>query len=112
LFINPDEKALELAKKTGAQIVELHTGMYADAEEEEKRLSELTRLENTARFAKDLGFIVHAGHGLNYENIGPVAAIPEIEEFSIGHSIVSRAIFVGLKEAVKEMKELILRARS
>lgn len=112
LFINPDEKALELAKKTGAQIVELHTGMYADAEEEEKRLSELTRLENAARFAKDLGFIVHAGHGLNYENIGPVAAIPEIEEFSIGHSIVSRAIFVGLKEAVKEMKELILRARS
>jgi pyridoxine 5-phosphate synthase len=112
LFINPDEKALELAKKTGAQIVELHTGMYAEAEEEEKRLSELTRLENAARFAKDLGFIVHAGHGLNYENIGPVAAIPEIEEFSIGHSIVSRAIFVGLKEAVKEMKELILRARS
>jgi pyridoxine 5-phosphate synthase len=77
-----------------------------------KRLSELTRLENAARFAKDLGFIVHAGHGLNYENIGPVAAIPEIEEFSIGHSIVSRAIFVGLKEAVREMKELILRARS
>ncbi len=112
LFMNPDEKALELAKKTGAQIVELHTGMYAEAEEEEKRLSELVRLENAARFAKDLGFIVHAGHGLNYENIGPVAAIPEIEEFSIGHSIVSRAIFVGFKEAVKEMKELILRARA
>jgi len=112
LFMNPDEKALELAKKTGAQIVELHTGMYAEAEEEEKRLSELVRLENAARFAKDLGFIVHAGHGLNYENIGPVAAIPEIEEFSIGHSIVSKAIFVGFKEAVKEMKELILRARA
>lgn len=112
LFINPDEKTLELAKKTGAQIVELHTGMYADAEEEEKKLEELTRLENAAKFAKDLGFVVHAGHGLNYENIGPVAAIPEIEEFSIGHSIVSRAIFVGIKEAVKEMKELIIRARS
>ncbi len=112
LFINPDEKTLELANKTGAQIVELHTGMYADAEEEEKKLEELTRLENAAKFAKDLGFVVHAGHGLNYENIGPVAAIPEIEEFSIGHSIVSRAIFVGIKEAVKEMKELIIRARS
>ncbi len=112
LFLNPEEKTLELAKKTLAQIVELHTGRYAEAEEDEKRMEELTRLENAARFARDLGFIVHAGHGLNYENIGPVAAIPEIEEFSIGHSIISRALFVGLKEAVKEMKELILRARA
>ena len=111
LFVNPDEKTLELAKKTGAQIVELHTGMYADAEEEERRLQELERLERASHLAKELGFIVHAGHGLNYENIGPVAAIPEIEEFSIGHSIVSRAIMVGMKEAVREMKELILRAR-
>uniref|UniRef100_A0A832LW97 Multifunctional fusion protein n=1 Tax=Caldimicrobium thiodismutans TaxID=1653476 RepID=A0A832LW97_9BACT len=111
LFLNPDEKTLELAKKTGAQIVELHTGMYAEAVEEEKRLEELARLERGAHLAKDLGFIVHAGHGLNYENIGPVAAIPEIEEFSIGHAIVGRAIMVGMKEAVREMKELILRAR-
>ncbi len=111
LFVNPDEKTLELAKKTGAQIVELHTGMYADAEEEEKKWQEFERLERAAHLAKELGFIVHAGHGLNYENIGPVAAIPEIEEFSIGHSIVSRAIMIGMKEAVKEMKELILRAR-
>jgi len=111
LFLNLDERALELAKKTGAQIVELHTGLYAEAEDEELRLKELERLERAAHFAKDLGFIVHAGHGLNYENIGPVAAIPEIEEFSIGHSIVARAIMVGMKEAVREMKELILRAR-
>lgn len=111
LFLNPEEKTLELAKKTGAQIVELHTGMYAEAVEEEKRLEELARLERGAHLAKDLGFIVHAGHGLNYENIGPVAAIPEIEEFSIGHAIVGRAIMVGMKEAVREMKELILRAR-
>lgn len=111
LFLNPEEKTLELAKKTGAQIVELHTGMYAEAVGEEKRLEELARLERGAHLAKDLGFIVHAGHGLNYENIGPVAAIPEIEEFSIGHSIVGRAIMVGMKEAVREMKELILRAR-
>jgi pyridoxine 5-phosphate synthase len=75
-------------------------------------MAEFERLERAAHLAKELGFIVHAGHGLNYENIGPVAAIPEIEEFSIGHSIVSRAIMVGIKEAVREMKELILRARS
>lgn len=111
LFINPDEKVIKLAKKTGAQIVEIHTGMYAEAENEEQREKELERIDTAARLAKDLGFIVHAGHGLNYENIGPVAAIPVIEEFSIGHSIVSRAILVGMKEAVKEMKELILRAR-
>ncbi len=111
LFLNPELKDLELAKKTGAQIVELHTGMYAEAKTEEERLKELERLERAAHKAKELGFIVHAGHGLNYDNIGPVAAIPEIEEFSIGHSIVGRAIMVGMKEAVREMKELILRAR-
>jgi pyridoxine 5-phosphate synthase len=112
LFLNPDEKTIKLAKKTGAQIIEIHTGIYADAETEEEREKEFNKIEIAARLAKDLGFIVHAGHGLNYENIGPVAAIPQIEEFSIGHSIVSRAIFVGMKEAVKEMKELIIRARS
>lgn len=111
LFLNPDPKAIELGKKTGAQIVELHTGSYADAKGEEDRLKELERIEIAAHLAKDLGFIVHAGHGLNYENIGPISAIPEIEEFSIGHSIIGRAIMVGMKEAVREMKELILRAR-
>ncbi|MCS7198783.1 MAG: pyridoxine 5'-phosphate synthase [Caldimicrobium sp.] len=112
LFLNPEEKVLELAKKTGAQVVELHTGAYAEAKSEERRMEELNRLERAAYMAKDLGFIVHAGHGLNYENIGPVASIPQIEEFSIGHSIVARAIMVGMKEAVKEMKELIHRARA
>jgi pyridoxine 5-phosphate synthase len=111
LFLNPDEKTIKLAKKTGAQIIEIHTGMYAEAETDEKREEELNKIEVSARLAKDLGFIVHAGHGLNYENIGPVSAIPQIEEFSIGHSIVSRALFVGMKDAVREMKELILRAR-
>ncbi|MFN3920823.1 MAG: pyridoxine 5'-phosphate synthase [Caldimicrobium sp.] len=111
LFLNPDPKDIEMAKKTGAHIVELHTGSYAEAEGEEDRLREFERLEKAAHLAKDLGFIVHAGHGLSYENIGPIAAIPEIEEFSIGHSIVARAIMVGMKEAVREMKELILRAR-
>ena len=111
LFINPDEKSVKLAKKTGAQIVELHTGIYAEAKTEEEKEKELGRIEVSARIARDLGLIVHAGHGLNYINIEPVAAIPEIEEFSIGHSIVAKAIFVGMKEAVREMKELILKAR-
>ncbi len=112
LFVNPDEKTMKLAKNTGAQIVEIHTGIYAEAETEEEREREFSRIEISARVAKDLGLIVHAGHGLSYENIGPVAAIPEIEEFSIGHSIVSRAIMVGMEKAVREMKELILRARA
>ena len=111
LFINPEEKAVELSKKAGAQIVEIHTGIYAEATKEEDKERELERIEVAARIARDLDLIVHAGHGLSYENIQPVAAIPEIEEFSIGHSIVSRAIFVGMKEAVKEMKELILKSR-
>ncbi len=111
LFLNPEEKVLELAKKTGAQIVELHTGKYAEALEENERIKELERLERASFWAKELGFIVHAGHGLNYENIMPVAALPTIEEFSIGHSIIGRAIMVGIKEAVKEMKELIIRSR-
>lgn len=111
LFLNPDEKALELAKRTGAQIVELHTGIYAEARTEEEKIRELERLERSAYLAKELGFIVHAGHGLNYENIGPVASIPQIEEFSIGHAIVARAIMVGMKEAVREMKNLLLLAR-
>ncbi|QER41597.1 pyridoxine 5'-phosphate synthase [Thermodesulfobacterium sp. TA1] len=111
LFLNPEEKTIKLAKKTGAQIIEIHTGMYAEAEDEVKKEEELAKIEVAARLAKDLGFVVHAGHGLSYENIGPVAAIPEIEEFSIGHSIVSKAIMVGMKEAVREMKEVILKAR-
>ncbi len=111
IFINPDVEELEAASKTGAQVVELHTGVYAEARDAEEVERELSRLEEAARVAKDLGFEVHAGHGLSYENIGPVAAIPTIEEFSIGHAIVSRAIMVGMKEAVREMLSLIEKAR-
>ncbi len=111
LFLNPEEEVMELAKKTGAQIVEIHTGIYAEAQNEEEREKELERIENAAKIALDLGFEVHAGHGLSYENVEKVAAIPFISEFSIGHSIISRAIFVGMKEAVREMKKLILRGR-
>ncbi len=111
IFIDPDPEQLKAAAKTGADIVELHTGHYAEAKAQEEMDLEFTRLEEAARVAKDLGFEVHAGHGLHYGNISPVAAIPEIEEFSIGHAIVARAIMVGMKEAVREMLCLIERAR-
>ncbi len=111
IFIDPDVEQIKAAAKTGADIVELHTGHYAEAPGEEEQELELTRIEEAARVARELGFEVHAGHGLHYENISPVAAIPEIEEFSIGHAIVARAIMVGMKEAVREMLCLIEKAR-
>jgi len=111
IFINPDPAELKSAARTGADVVELHTGHYAEATTYEERERELARLEEAARVARDLGFEVHAGHGLSYENVGPVAAIPDIEEFSIGHAIVARAIMVGMKEAVREMLSLIEKAR-
>jgi len=111
LFINPDPEELRAAAQTGADVVELHTGHYAEARDKEELETELSRLEEAARVAKDLGFEVHAGHGLSYENIEPVAAIPQIEEFSIGHAIIARAIMIGLKEAVREMLTLIEKAR-
>ncbi len=111
IFINPDPAELKSASKTGADVVELHTGHYAEARGAEEMERELSRLEEAARVARDLGFEVHAGHGLSYENIEPVAAIPEIEEFSIGHAIIARAIMVGMKEAVREMLSLIEKAR-
>ncbi len=111
IFIDPDPEQLKAAAKTGADIVELHTGHYAEAKGPEEMDLEFSRLEEAARVARDLGFEVHAGHGLHYGNISPVAAIPEIEEFSIGHAIVARAIMVGMKEAVREMLCLIERAR-
>ncbi len=111
IFIDPDPEQLKAAAKTGADVVELHTGHYAEAKGPEEMELEFARLEEAARIARDLGFEVHAGHGLHYENITPVAAIPEIEEFSIGHAIVARAIMIGMKEAVREMLCLIERAR-
>ncbi|WP_022854345.1 pyridoxine 5'-phosphate synthase [Thermodesulfatator atlanticus] len=111
IFIDPDEEQLKAAAKTGADIVELHTGNYAEAKGPEEMDLEFSRLEEAARVARELGFEVHAGHGLHYGNISPVAAIPEIEEFSIGHAIVARAIMVGMKEAVEEMLFLIEKAR-
>lgn len=106
LFIGPYEEAIRRSKELGAHAVELHTGEYANARGEARGL-ELRRLAEAARQGRALGLAVHAGHGLTYENVLPVAALSDIEELNIGHSIVSRAVLVGLERAVREMGELI-----
>ena len=109
LFIDPDAAALDAAKDLGVPAVELHTGRYAHTwRESEAALDELRR---AARHAADMGLFVHAGHGLTYRNVIPVAAIPEIEELNIGHSVVSRAVMAGMRTAVEEMLHLVRGAR-
>jgi pyridoxine 5-phosphate synthase len=110
LFIDPDEEAIRASVDLGADAVELHTGEYANAARGE-RAEQIERVSRAASVARKLSVAVHAGHGLTYENVRPVAAIPEIEELNIGHSVVSRAIFTGLERAVRDMAEIIRRAR-
>jgi pyridoxine 5-phosphate synthase len=102
LFLDPDPRVLEAAKDLGAPAIELHTGRYAHSWRENDRA--LEELRRAAHDAAGMGFFVHAGHGLTYANVGPVAAIPQIEELNIGHSVVSRAVMVGMHAAVIEMK--------
>ncbi len=111
LFIAPDLAQVEAARRSGAPVIELHTGSYAEATGE-SQARELGRLAHAAKRAANLGLEVHAGHGLTYNNVAPVAAIGEIVELNIGHSIVARAIFTGLEAAVREMKSLMQGARS
>ena len=111
LFIDADERQIEAAVRTGATVIELHTGGYADATTSEQRAAELYRIAQAARRAAGAGLEVHAGHGLNYHNVGPIAAIPEIVELNIGHAIVARALFTGLAAAVADMKSLLRDAR-
>jgi pyridoxine 5-phosphate synthase len=110
LFIDPDEGQLEAAASCGAPVVELHTGAFADASAE-LRAAERQRIAAAAAFGDRIGLVVNAGHGLNYDNVGEIAAIPEIVELNIGHAIVSRAVFDGLDVAVSEMKRLMTEAR-
>jgi pyridoxine 5-phosphate synthase len=110
LFIDPDEEAIRTAVDLGADAVELHTGEYANATAAD-RSTQIQRINHAASLARKLSIDVHAGHGLTYENVYPVAAIPEIEELNIGHSIVSRAVLTGLEAAVREMADIIRRAR-
>lgn len=116
IFIDPDLEQIEAAKGAGAQQVELCTAEYAEltlssraahGEGAQKAAAEIERIKNAARKAKDSGLIVAAGHGLTYRNIGALAAIPEITEFNIGHNIISRSVFVGLNQAVREMIEAV-----
>jgi pyridoxine 5-phosphate synthase len=109
LFIDPDAGSIEASKELGAQAVELHTGEYANSSGE-ARAQELHRLVQAARIGVEAGLGVHAGHGLTYENVVPVAAVSDIEELNIGHSIISRALLVGLERAVREMGDLIREA--
>ncbi len=111
LFIDPDPAQIEAAARSGAPVVELHTGEYAGAAGA-ARATELERLRGGARLAARLGLRVHAGHGLDYHNVQPVAAIHEIVELNIGHAIIARAVFTGLTEAVGAMKALMQAARA
>ena len=108
LFIDPDPRQLDAAREAGAPVVELHTGAYCEASGE----AEYRRVVDAARHGAELGLVVNAGHGLNYDNVQPVAAIPEIVELNIGHAIVARAVFDGLGTAVSVMKRLMLEARA
>lgn len=106
LFLDPDPRQLETAKRLGAHVVELHTGAYAEGRE-----GELDRLRTGAAMLRDLGIECHAGHGLTYANVSPVAALPEVEELNIGHFLIGQSIMDGLPGVVKRMKVLILAAR-
>jgi pyridoxine 5-phosphate synthase len=110
LFVDPDPATLDRAKDLGVPAVELHTGRYANSWRRSGQA--LEELRRAARHAADMGLFVHAGHGLTYANVVPVAAIPEVEELNIGHSVISRAVMVGMPAAVAEMHRLVKGARS
>jgi pyridoxine 5-phosphate synthase len=110
LFIDPDSAQIEAARRVGAPVIELHTGTYANASGA-ARARELERVRSAAALAASLGLVVNAGHGLNYHNVEPIAAIREIVELNIGHAIIARAVFDGLPKAVRDMKDLMRAAR-
>ncbi|OGX15865.1 MAG: pyridoxine 5'-phosphate synthase [Omnitrophica WOR_2 bacterium RBG_13_41_10] len=107
LFIDPDKKQIDAAKRAGVKMIELHTGRYADAKGDKEQDQYFKELESAVNYAKDKGLAVFAGHGLNYYNVARVAKIKGIEELNIGYSIVCRATLVGLERAVRQMKLLI-----
>ncbi|MBB5020157.1 pyridoxine 5-phosphate synthase [Chitinivorax tropicus] len=107
IFIDPDLKQIDAAKELGAPVIEIHTGRYAEAEDLHTMQLELERIRVAVAHGTKLGLRVNAGHGLHYHNVQKIAAIPDIRELNIGHAIVAQALFVGFKEAVREMKQLI-----
>jgi len=110
LFIDPEEKQIRAAKETGAHGIEIHTGAYCNASGPEAK-REVEAIVSAAALASTLGMEVHGGHGLNYENVLPIAQISQMTELNIGHSIIARAVIVGIAQAVREMKTLLLNAR-
>ena len=108
LFIDPDPRQIQVSKEMGAQAVELHTGRYADAKGDNEQDQEHKQLVTSGRAAIEQGLLLHMGHGLTYRNVTRVAQIPNVSELNIGHSIVARAVLVGLERAVREMKELVV----
>jgi len=109
MFVDPIREQIDASREVEADTVEIHTGEYANARDERVQREMLGQIAELARYARELGLSVNAGHGLNYINIGPFTSIKEIDEVSIGHAIISRAVFVGIDAAVKEMLEAIRR---
>ena len=107
LFIDPDYAQIDATIACGAPVIELHTGAYADADNAQEQQFELERIQKAAAYAYDKGLIVNAGHGLHYHNVEQIAEIPQLNELNIGHGIIARAVFVGLKAAVSEMRQLM-----
>jgi pyridoxine 5-phosphate synthase len=111
LFIDADKGQIKAAAEIGAPVIEIHTGCYADATNPEQQNYELQRIKEAAEYASSLNLIVNAGHGLNYHNVKPIAAIKELLELNIGHAIIARALFCGMKDAVRHMRQLMQEAR-
>lgn len=107
LFVDPIREYIEIAKEINADMIEIHTGEYAEARNDREQEERLARIRQAAAFAKSIGLGVNGGHGLNYTNVAAVAAIKEMDELSIGHAIISHALFVGLDRAVREMRALV-----
>lgn len=112
LFIDPDPAQIDATIRCGAPVIELHTGAYAEAETAKEQADELKRIQEAASYAYQKGLIVNAGHGLHYHNVEQIAEIPELNELNIGHGIIARALFVGLKEAISEMKQIMLQTQA
>ncbi len=108
LFIDADERQLDAAKRAGAPVVEIHTGKYADADSLAAREQELARIQQAVAHGHALGLQVNAGHGLHYHNVRPIVAIPHVAELNIGHAIIAESLFIGLEQAVKKMKALLV----
>lgn len=110
LFIDPDPAQLDAARRCRTPLVELHTGRYADAEHPDPRTLELARIRQAVQYGRELGLTVNAGHGLNLDNVAAVAALPGVTELNIGHALIARAVFIGLRAAVAEIKHVIAKA--